>query len=68
MGLLQWIGLGSEIAKPIDAVSNFYTTDKARIEAETKLEEVIQCGMAATHWLDIRFLRRTLLYSATFDY
>ena len=42
MGLLQWIGLGSEIAKPIDAVSNLYTTDKARIEAETKPEEVTQ--------------------------
>ena len=42
MGLLQWIGLGSEIAKPIEAVSNLYTTDKAKIEAETKLEEVTQ--------------------------
>jgi hypothetical protein len=42
MGLLQWIGLGTEIAKPIDAVSNLYTTDKARLEAESKLEELTQ--------------------------
>jgi hypothetical protein len=42
MGLLQWIGLGAELAKPIDAVSNLYTTDKAKIEAETKFEEVVQ--------------------------
>lgn len=38
MGLLSWIGLGQDIAKPIDAVSNLYTTDKARIVAETGLE------------------------------
>jgi hypothetical protein len=42
MGILKWIGLGSELTKPIEAVSNLYTTDKAKIEAETKLEEVLQ--------------------------
>lgn len=42
MGILQWIGLGTEIAKPIEAVSNLYTTDKAKIEAQANLEEITQ--------------------------
>ncbi len=42
MGILSWIGLGSELAKPIDAASNLYTTDKARIIAETGLETAQQ--------------------------
>lgn len=37
MGLLSWIGLGEELAKPIDAASKFYTTDKERLDAENKL-------------------------------
>ena len=39
---MSWIGLGADIAKPIDAVSNLYTTDKARIAAETSYEAVTQ--------------------------
>lgn len=42
MGILSWLGVGSEIAKPIEAVSGLYTTDKERLEAEAKLTEVIQ--------------------------
>ena len=42
MGLLSLIGLGNELAKPIEAVSNLYTTDKARIWADTAQEEVEQ--------------------------
>lgn len=42
MSFLQWIGIGKEIAKPIEAVGNLYTTDKARIEAEKDFEEVTQ--------------------------
>lgn len=42
MGFLSWIGLGAELAKPIDSVSNLYTTDKARLEAEKDLTEVAQ--------------------------
>jgi len=42
MGIMSWIGLGADIAKPIDAVSNLYTTDKARIAAETSYEAVTQ--------------------------
>lgn len=38
MGILSWIGLGSELAKPIQAMSDLYTTDKARIIADTGLE------------------------------
>lgn len=42
MGIKELFGLGDTIAKPIKAVGDLYTTDKARIEAETKLEEVQQ--------------------------
>jgi hypothetical protein len=42
MGIGSWLGLGKDIAEPIKAVGDLYTTDKARIEAETKLEEVVQ--------------------------
>ena len=42
MGIKDWLGLGDTIAKPIDAIGNLYTTDKARIEAETKYQDVIQ--------------------------
>lgn len=45
MGMADWFGLGSAIkssADPIKALGDLYTTDKARIEADTKLQEVIQ--------------------------
>lgn len=42
MGILNWLGMGKDLAEPINAVGNLYTTDKARIEAETKLQEVVQ--------------------------
>jgi len=39
---MSWIGLGGELAKPIQAASELYTTDKARIVAETGLETAQQ--------------------------
>jgi hypothetical protein len=39
MSLLSDLGVGAELAKPIDAVSNLYTTDKAKLEGEQKLAE-----------------------------
>jgi hypothetical protein len=42
MGISDWLGIGKTIAEPIDAVSNLYTTNKARLEAERNLQEVIQ--------------------------
>lgn len=42
MGIMNFLGLGSDIAKPIEAVSDLYTTDKARIEAEANYETVAQ--------------------------
>ncbi len=42
MGIKDWLGLGDAVSKPIEAVGNLYTTDKARIEAETKYEEIAQ--------------------------
>ncbi len=35
-------GGGDQLAKPIEAVGNLYTTDKARLEAEKDLAEVTQ--------------------------
>ena len=42
MGLLNYLGLGKDLAEPIDAVGKLYTTDKDRIEAETKRLDVSQ--------------------------
>lgn len=42
MGIKDWLGLGDTIAKPIKAVGDLYTTDKARIEAETNYEAIAQ--------------------------
>ncbi len=42
MGLLSWIGIGADMAKPIEAASHLYTTDKDRLEAQAKLAEVEQ--------------------------
>lgn len=39
---MSFLGIGEEIAKPIEAASNLYTTDKARIEAETNYAKVLQ--------------------------
>jgi hypothetical protein len=39
---MDWLGAGKAISEPIKAVGDLYTTDKARIEAETKLQEVLQ--------------------------
>jgi hypothetical protein len=42
MSFKDWLGLGDQVAKPIEAVQGLYTTDKARIEAEKDYEEVAQ--------------------------
>jgi len=42
MGIGNWLGFGKDIAEPIKAVGDLYTTDKARIEAQTKYEEIAQ--------------------------
>lgn len=42
MGIGNWLGFGKDISEPIKAVGDLYTTDKARIEAETKYEEIAQ--------------------------
>ncbi len=41
MGLLNWIGIGKDIAEPINAIGNLYTKDKERLEGENKLQETI---------------------------
>lgn len=42
MGVLNWLGIGKDIAEPIKAVGDLYTTDKARMEAQEKLEGTLQ--------------------------
>lgn len=39
---MSFLGIGEEFAKPIEAASNLYTTDKARIEAEGNYQKVLQ--------------------------
>lgn len=39
MGIADW---GKNISEPIKAVGDLYTTDKARIEAQTNYEEIAQ--------------------------
>lgn len=39
MGIKDWLGIGSAISKPIEAVGELYTTDKARLEATATLTE-----------------------------
>ncbi len=40
MGIASWLGLGKELADPINAVGNLYTTDKERLAAEASLAEI----------------------------
>ena len=47
MSILNWINIGANFAKPIEAVSDLYTTDKARIQAETALDEQLEKGVVA---------------------
>jgi hypothetical protein len=48
MSILNWLGIGKEISQPIEAIGTLYTTDKERIDAETKLKEVTQKPQLAT--------------------
>lgn len=42
MGIIDWLGAGKDLAEPIKAVGDLYTTDKARLEAEAQLRDVVQ--------------------------
>lgn len=42
MGIMNLLGIGKDIAEPIRAVGDLYTTDKSRIEAEKEYEAVTQ--------------------------
>lgn len=42
MGILNYLGMGKDISEPIKAVGDLYTTDKARLEAEAKYQEIVQ--------------------------
>ena len=71
MGIINW-WLGDNIAKPIeslakpiDSISNLYTTDKARIEAEKDFQEVVQKPqIAATQLNKIFALSKNFFNSA----
>lgn len=38
MGIKDWFGIGDVVAKPIEAIGDLYTTDKARLEAEKNIQ------------------------------
>ena len=42
MGVSDWLGIGKAVSEPIKAASELYTTDKARIAAETEYQRVVQ--------------------------
>lgn len=42
MGIMSFLGMGADIAKPIQAIGDLYTTDKAKIESEKDYQEIIQ--------------------------
>ena len=42
MGLFNFLGAGKDLAQPIKAIGDLYTTDKARLEAENTLVDTIQ--------------------------
>lgn len=42
MSIGKWLGLGEEVAKPIEAIGGLYTTEKERIGAETEFQKVVQ--------------------------
>ena len=42
MGLLDWLGFAKELPNTVNAVSNLYTTDKARLEAQADLQKAMQ--------------------------
>lgn len=44
MGILNWLGIGSELAAPIEAVGTLYTKEKDKIAAESQL---LQSAMPA---------------------
>ena len=42
MSIADWLGISKTIPKTVEAVSQLYTTDKARLEAEKEIAQVIQ--------------------------
>ena len=40
MGILGWLGVGKELAEPIKAVGELYTTDRERLDAQARKIEV----------------------------
>jgi len=42
MTLADWLGISKTIPNTVNAVSNLYTTDKARLEAQKNLADVIE--------------------------
>jgi hypothetical protein len=42
---MSFLGIGDEVAKPIEAVGKLYTTDKERIAAQANYEDIAQRPM-----------------------
>lgn len=64
MGILNWIGLGKDLAEPINAVGNLYTTDKERLEAQAKLQDVIQKPQLAQNETNKIFAMSKILFNS----
>jgi hypothetical protein len=64
MGVLNWLGIGKEIAQPIDAISNLYTTDKAKLQAEKDLIDVEQKPQLAAIDLNKIFATSAIFFNS----
>jgi hypothetical protein len=64
MGIMNWLGIGDDLAKPIDSVSNLYTTDKARIEAEKDYQDIVQKPVLAQASINAILAASTKLFNS----
>lgn len=66
MSLFEWMGkgIGKDVAEPIKAIGDLYTTDKARIEAQTKLEEQMQKAVLSQAAINQTFASSAHLFNS----
>lgn len=64
MGILDIFGSAKDLAEPIKAVGDLYTTDKARLDGEQKLEETMQKPVLAQIDLNRIFASAASIYNS----
>jgi hypothetical protein len=65
MSILNWLGIGETIAKPIEAAKKFYTSDKERLDAEVEFEKTQETrGLAQLQNNRVQLLSKYIFESA----